>query len=431
MNSPLIRRLATTAVALLLLLYVGYQVFLSHHSGVRTETSVYFTASDSVQVTGVAVRDEIPLEKPKTAGVVDYVLSSGDKVAKGGTVALICSTEQQAAARHELAGVDSEIKRLQSLQSPGDTHAVSPDSLNQQIHRKLSSLLGQTVSGEFASLPASREDLLYLISERQIVTGQTSNLDSRLTELQKTRETLTQQAGTALGSVVSPASGYFISSTDGLESELDFSKATSLTGEQILAAEQEQAADDGSPGKISGSYDWYFACVVDSNRTEDFRRLASGGTVSIRFPFVSNVTVPATVAAVNQSSPSSQTAVILECNYMNAELAAIRRETAQVIVQEYTGIRISPQAVHFETVSKTEKDSSGKATTTKKEVSGVYVLHGNQISFRQIVPIYSTDNYVICDPNPPEDSLMTDDTVKLHDEVVVEGTDLYDGKVVQ
>lgn len=430
-NNPLVRRLATTVIALLLLLYVGYQVYRSHYSGVRTETSAYFTASDSVQVTGVAVRDEAPLEKPKTAGVVDYLLSSGDKVAKGGTVARICSDEKQAAARHELESVDSEIRRLQSLQSPGDTYAASPDSLNQQIQRKLSSLLGQTVSGDFASLPTSRQDLLYLISERQIVTGQASNLGARLTELQKTRETLSQQAGTALGTIISPASGYFISSTDGLESALDFSKALSLTGDQILAAEKEQAAPaDGSPGKISGSYDWYFACVVDAGRTEDFRQLASGGTVSIRFPFVSNVTVPATVAAVNQGAPSSQAAVILESNYMNAELAAIRRETAQVILHEYTGIRVSAQAVHFETVSKTEKEGSGKKTT-KKEVSGVYVLHGNQIGFRQIVPLYSTENYVICDPNPPEDGLMTDGTVKLHDEVVVEGTDLYDGKVVQ
>ena len=430
-NNSLIRRLATTAIAVLLLLYVGYQVYRSHYSGVKTETSAYFTASDSVQVTGVAVRDEIPLEKPKTAGVVDYLLSSGDKVAKGGTVARICSDEKQAAARHELESVDSEITRLQSLQSPGDTYAASPDSLNRQIQRRLSSLLGQTVSGDFASLPASREDLLYLISERQIVTGQASDLGARLAELQKTRETLSQQAGTALGTIVSPASGYFISSTDGLESALDFSKALSLTGDQILAAEKEQAAPDGSPGKISGSYDWYFACVVDAGRTEDFRQLASGGTVSIRFPFVSNVTVPATVAAVNQSAPSSQAAVILRCDYMNAELAAIRRETAQVVLHEYTGIRVSSQSVHFETVSKTVKDSSGKKTTTKKEVSGVYVLHGNQINFQQVAPLYSTENYVICDPNPPEDGLMTDGTVKLHDEVVVEGTDLYDGKVVQ
>ena len=66
-----------------------------------------------------------------------------------------------------------------------------------------------------------------------------------------------------------------------------------------------------------------------------------------------------------------------------------------------------------------------------KEVNGVYVMLGSEIVFRLIVPLYSTSTYVICDPNPDEDELMTSETVQLYDEIVVEGTDLYDGKVVK
>lgn len=431
MNNPLIRRLGTTAIALLLLVYVGYQVYRSHYSGVRTETSAYFTASDSVQVTGLAVRDETVLEGGQS-GVVDYVLSSGDKVAKGGTVALICKDARQAAARRELETVENEIRSLKTLESPGDTYAASPDSLNQQIHRELSGLLGQALSGDYSQLSRSRESLLYLISERQIVTGGTSDFSARLTALEERKKTLTEQTGAALGKIVSPASGYFISSVDGLESAVDFSGALGLTSAQVLEAENAKAAPaSGAAGKISGSYEWYFVCVVGAGEAVGFRQLASGGTVSVRFPFVSNVTVPASVAAVNQQGSDAPAAVILRCTYMNAELASIRRQTAQIIVHEYTGIRVGRKALHFESVSKTQKDEKGNKTTVKKEVSGVYVLHGNQVDFRQIVPVYSTDDYVICDPNPDEDDLMTDGTVKLHDEVVVEGTDLYDGKVVQ
>ena len=53
-----------------------------------------------------------------------------------------------------------------------------------------------------------------------------------------------------------------------------------------------------------------------------------------------------------------------------------------------------------------------------------------EINFKQIVPLFSTEGYVICDTNPEED-LMTDETVSLYDEVVIEGTDLYDGKVIR
>ncbi|WP_326974507.1 HlyD family efflux transporter periplasmic adaptor subunit [Caproicibacter sp. BJN0012] len=430
MNNPLLRRIAASAIAFLLLFYVGYQIYRSHHTGIQTETAAYFTASDSVMVSGIAVRDEALL-KGGDGGVIDYVLSAGDKVAKGGTVAEIYSSAQQVAARHEMETVNSEINQLEALQSPGDTYAASPDSLDEQIHRQISEMAGQTVAGSFLSLTQSREDLQYLLNERQIITGKVTDFSSRLKNLQAKLDELKKQAGAALGKIVSPASGYFISSTDGLETAIDFTKVQGLTCDQIQTALGAKAAAGGSPGKISKDYEWYFVFNVSSGQATGFRQLADGGTVSLQFPFVSNLTVPASVAAVNQSGSDSPAAVILECNYMNSELADIRKETAQVVVHQYTGIRISQKSLHFETVSKTTKDEKGKAKTVKKEVSGVYILHGNQISFRQVVPLYSTDDYVICDPNPSSDGLMTDETLKLHDEVVVEGTDLYDGKVVQ
>ena len=430
MNNPLLRRIAASAIAFLLLLYVGYQIYRSHHVGIQTETAAYFTASDSVQVDGIAVRDEILL-KGGSGSVVDYVLSAGDRVAKGGTVAELYSSTEQVAARHETETVDGEIKQLQALQLPGDTYAASPDSLDGQIGKEISEILGQTVSGSFSSLTQSKEDLQYLLNERQIITGEVTDFSARLKELQARRNELSKQAGTALGKIVSPASGYFIPDTDGLETAVDFSKVRSLTCDQIQAAMNSKGSSDGSPGKISKNYEWYFVFNVPSAQAGEFRQMEDGGTVSLQFPFVSNLTIPATVAAVNQSGSDSPAAVILQSTYMNSELASIRKQTAQVVIRQYTGIRISQQSLHFETVAKTVKDKKGNEQTVKKEVSGAYILSGNQISFRQIVPLYSTDNYVICDPNPGAENLMTNGTIKLHDEVVVEGTDLYDGKVIQ
>ena len=430
MNNPHLRRLAASTIAFLLLLYVGYQIYRSHYTSVQTETAAYFTASDSVQVNGIAVRDEILLQG-QNDGVIDYILSDGDKISKGGTVALIYSNAEQVAAQHDMERVDSEISRLEELQSPGNTYAASPDSLNEQIHRQIAHMLGQSISGDFTSLETSRETLLTLMSERQLVTGKVDNFNERLKVLQQERDSLSQQAGTSLGHIDSPASGYFISSTDGFESVIDFDEVTSQTVDQIQEALNSNPSGEEALGKINQSYEWYFAFTVSASQEAEFRQLADGGTVSVQFPFVSNMMIPATVVAVNQASPDAPAAVILQCNYMNTELASIRKETAQVVVRQYTGIRISQKALHFETVSKTVKDEEENMKTQTKEVSGVYVLHGNQISFRQVVPLYSTENYVICDPNPDQSDLMTDQTIKLHDEVVVEGTDLYDGKVIQ
>ena len=66
-----------------------------------------------------------------------------------------------------------------------------------------------------------------------------------------------------------------------------------------------------------------------------------------------------------------------------------------------------------------------------KDVKGVYILYGNSIKFVEIVPLYSSNNYVICDPDPDTSELMTSETLTLYDEVVVGGKDLYDGKMVK
>ena len=431
MNNPVLRRLMSTVLAVLLFIYVGYQIYNSHYKKLQTETADYFTASDSVQADGVAVRDETVLSG-KTGGVVDYVVENGGRIGKGGTVAQLYANEQQASAQRKLQETDGEIKQLESLGNPGDTFSVSPDAINRQIADKLTEFLGASASPGDSGYSLLREDFVYLLNEKQIVTGKSANFSSRIKALQEQKNTLAGEAGTASGSIVSPVSGYFINRTDGFEKVFVYGKVLGITPEQIKSALSLQpAAGNDSAGKVCKDFDWYFVFTVSPEYAGRFRQKSAGdGSVSVNFPFVSSETVPAEVVAVNQKDQDSEAAVILRCGSMNSELASIRKETAQVVVQNYTGIRVSQQAVHFETVTKKVK-KDGKTTDVKREVKGVYIVHGNELEFCQIFPEYSTPGYVICDPRPSEDDLMTDSTVSLHDEVIVEGTDLYNGKVIQ
>lgn len=116
---------------------------------------------------------------------------------------------------------------------------------------------------------------------------------------------------------------------------------------------------------------------------------------------------------------------------MDSSLINIRKETAEITLQTYEGIQVSQSAVHFETVSREVQQKDGTKKTESKSVEGVFVTYGSEIQFKQIVPLYSDGTYVYCDPAPDKDTLMTDDTIKLYDEVVIEGKDLYDGKVIE
>ena len=76
-------------------------------------------------------------------------------------------------------------------------------------------------------------------------------------------------------------------------------------------------------------------------------------------------------------------------------------------------------------------DKDGNQVTKKKKVQGVYVLYGNELQFKEISILYSGSDFVICDPSPEEGELFNGETVALYDNVVIEGDDLKDGKIVK
>lgn len=432
MNSPLIRRLAAFCVAFLLLFYIGYQVYNANYTSVKTEVAVYVQADDPgtaevVQATGTAVRKESVIQQ-QTNGVVTYVVEDGGKVSKGGTIAELYATEQDAAAQQQIETLNLQISQLQKLSSPGSTYAVDQDSLTKQISQKLIALLQTSASGEYDALDEPREELLYVLNERQIVTNKVSDFNDRINSLIQQRDALTANRQ-VLGTVTAPSAGTFISEVDGYESVFDYDSILTITPEQYQQKLETQVSPPADAvGKICGEFKWYFVCVVSA---QDALKFIEGNAVSLSFPFATSDSVTAVVRAVNQESIESQAAVVLECSTMNEELARLRTETCAVSVTEYSGIRVSQKAVHFAEVTRTVENEDGEETTETREVKGVYVMHGSEIVFRQIVPLYSTSTYVICDPNPDPEELMTSETVQLYDEIVVEGTDLYDGKVVK
>ena len=65
-----------------------------------------------------------------------------------------------------------------------------------------------------------------------------------------------------------------------------------------------------------------------------------------------------------------------------------------------------------------------KALRAPDSVPGVYVLTGMQIEFKPVEIIYTGEDYIICKKSD------SDDALRLYDQVVVKGKNLYDGKIV-
>ena len=68
-----------------------------------------------------------------------------------------------------------------------------------------------------------------------------------------------------------------------------------------------------------------------------------------------------------------------------------------------------------------------------KNVKGVFVKYGSRINFVQIFSDITVNGYAICKTDLSDlekASLVTDSTITQYDEVVVNGDDLYDGKLL-
>ena len=144
-------------------------------------------------------------------------------------------------------------------------------------------------------------------------------------------------------------------------------------------------------------------------KTEQAKRLTKGQSVNIYLPMVTSEKLLCTVSAINQDYSADRCMVAFMCDRMNIDLTDIRKETVEICVGSYSGLKISNTAVRV---------SDG--------VTGVYVLSGINAVFKPIEILYSDSAYVIC-----KNDVQSASGLRIYDEVIVKGKDLYDGKTVK
>lgn len=433
MNSKKIRTLGAVVLAFLVLLYVGYQAYQATHQSIRTETAMYGEVSDVLQAQGFILRNETLIDE-SYSGVLSYRVADGSRVSRGGVIADIFSNESDAASQRELDQLDQEIENLQSLSQTANFYVANPSMLGDQIYSALEGISQLVNENDFSGLNTQKGELQNALIRRQLITGEESAEDysQRISQLQSQRDTLASQTGSATGSILAPEAGYFISTVDGLENVMDISQVESITVAQAEELLEQQPSSIDAVGKICQDFNWYAVCVFDE---DDMVRFEGVEDVYLDIPFASTEQIPAKVLARNSDGESGKTAVVFQCSTMDADIAAVRNEAIQVTVNTYSGVLVNERAIRFADVEYTTTDEAGNTVTQVQEnVKGVYVLYGGQLEFVQVFTDQTVNGYAICRTDLTEEEqsmLVTDSTIQLYDQVVVEGTDLYDGKIVR
>ena len=196
---------------------------------------------------------------------------------------------------------------------------------------------------------------------------------------------------------------------------------------------QEPRQNTGSyAGKVCGDFNWYLVFVLDENQ---LIKLENTDQVTLDIPFASADGIPGEIVARNTDHSTGETAVVVECSYMDSDIALVRNEMVQINVHSYSGILVSERALRFVDWESTVTDENGNVSTTVTEnVKGVYVKEGNRLEFVQVFTDATVNGMAVCRTELTQeelDSMVTGHTIQLYDEVVVGGTNLYDGKIIE
>lgn len=428
MDKLLFKRILIGALTALILIYVIYLFLSANFNVIQTENATQMTVTDKIYSEGFIVRNEEYITND-SKGYIAYELGDGGDIEADGIVAKIYNSSADAIARQEIESLEKQINNLTVLTRSYYSESTGLDVVDNQLNNQIISFLANINKCRFTTAENDLTNLLSSINKRHLITGQVTDFSAKISELEAEKQRIENSSSESIGLIKSPTAGYFVSVNDGFEKSVDYSKITELSVEDYDNIKPVKVPENVI-GKIVGNLNWYVVCKIPAKNALNLSFFENEDGVTLEMPFSSTDSIPTKIVKINQKDSESDAIVIFECNYMNSDLADARKESVEIGIQEFSGLRVSKQALHDDFVTKYSEDEDGNSKEETKKVQGVYVLHGSEIQFKEVSIIYSGSDYVICNPNPDDGVLFNGETVQLYDKVVTQGDKLYDGKII-
>ncbi len=404
-NKKYMTALYITLAAAVIVFFL-YEVFKINYEPVKTEVALQKTVSSSAITEAFIVRDEYPIEA-SVSGTLVPLVEDGKRVASGDNVAVVFSSDEAAKIYNQMNAVSEDIEYYSSLLNKVGIQTNDVTALDERIYSACEEYVSAISQGKIETYGYYEDNIRDAFTSRQLSTGTVIDPTEKLASLEAQLADLKSRAG-GYNTITAPHPGYYISVADGYESAVSYDDAVSLTTEQIISLfDQNDALREPTGnymGKLVDGFNWYMLCVIDY---EDAVKLSIGGKAYVEFTMTAAQPLDAEIAAIG-NTVDGKAGVVLKSNLMNTEYAGLRNEQIRITFDSYTGFEVNNRAI---------REVEGQ--------KGVYVLSGNIVEFKKINIIYSDSEYSICN-NPDNESGY----IELYDEVIVEGTDLYDGKVL-
>lgn len=389
--------------SLLILSVVVYECYSALHVPLQTYTAKETTVYRTIETTALAVRDEHT--NVGTGGVCVPCVTDGEKVAKGGKLAMGFSSEADAKAYSQRAALEKKLQHYTDMESKSTATATDVNAVDNEAVQDVNAYVRALAQANWSEAATAAEEMNDTFTRRQLMIGTKIDFAALKQDLQSQMDKLGKTEPT--GYVTTEESGIFSSYTDGCEGTFDYKKVTEMTADDLdkaLATAEKARSDAQSLGKMITSYAWYFVCKAD---VADLQKVKNGSRLEVAIKDSDRVLSCTVISGAETKPGATQTVLVLQCENMDSEIAAYRAEDIEIRTAAYTGIKAPASAMHV---------SDGK--------KGVYVLVSGQVKFRPVTVLYSGKEYVILAYDA-----QNKDGIRLYDEMITEGKDLYHGKV--
>ena len=419
LNAKIIMLLLLAAVAVCL----GAAAWRSFRDPFTTVVSYSYTVDDSLEATGFLARQEQVLTN--TGGVVELLPQEGEKVAKGGTVALVYQDSSGLERREQLQQLEMEKEQLEYALERTGAGGGDASQLTDQVLDAIAELRAAVAGRDLTDLERQSMDLKSLVYKREYAYGGTGEesadaIQAALDEVDSQISSLSSQAAQSTQSITASQSGIFSGYVDGYESLLTPEVLETVTPAQLDdLAGQASEEDQTAVGKLITDSTWYFACALPQ---EDAERLVEGRSVTVRFSRDWSGEVDMTVERVGEPE-EGRCAVVLSTDRYLSETTLLRRQTVELVFQSVTGVRVPKQALRVAEQTVTDEETGEESTV---QVTGVYTLVGEQVEFKPVTVLEQGDTFVLVEAAGSGRAALQPGDV-----VVVAAEDLYDGKVIQ
>ena len=410
--------LATRILMLLVCLgvaaYFGYQSLRYMKDPFTTAAAYGCTVDETVSASGYVVRSERVLED-NDSGLLRLARAEGERVSVGGTVAAVYADQASLDRQSEIDALEARIEQLEYVQSASLSYEASA-KLDNQIAQDLLAVRTALTAGRLDTVERRGSELRALVMKRDY-TYSGGSLDEQLESLRQELKDLRRQSAGSTRRISAPVSGLYSAVVDGYETVLTPESILEMSPSQ-LSAVQPDSAVSSHVGKLILGDNWYYAAAL---RTSEIREIQEAGSVSLRFSKDVARDLDVSVQSVGWEE-DGRSVVVFQGKYDLSQLTLLRQQSAEIILNTMTGIRVPQEALRV--VPRTVTGPEG--SKTEVQTTGVYCVVGVKAVFKPAEVLYSGEGVVLVQPASSDKKRV----LRSGDEVIVTARDLYDGKVV-